>query len=303
MTRNEQYDLALEIVKLQDKINEGKIHNKQARLRCNLGKIKALSKIGIAFSAVPLAGTLITCAAGWNPFKLNEYEAHAVITTTIDKEGKIHENKEYMSDIEDGKQHSYLDFYTEWEKTSKENYKREVYLYELRDLTPDEIERIYLLNNSELNIEKIEEFLKGMNARLYSAKDEYCVEIPKEDVGRKGKVQLEVKKIDVEDIKKITESQYRHGFLIEMMILGYLAATAVELGFLLGRNFFKKIRKELHEKPYYIDTKELEQQQKAKQLLLEAMPYQLLAQQQIIEQQEPQKVLKKEAKRIQKQGQ
>lgn len=304
MTRNEQYDLALEIVKLQDKINEGKIHNKQARLRCNLGKIKAISKLGMALTAIPLAGTLITFATGWKPSKLNEYDAHAVITTTIDKEGKLHEKKEYMSYIEDGTEHSYLEFYTEWEKTPEENYKREVYSYKLNDLTPDEIERIYLLNNSELNIEKIEEFLTELIIKHYPARQEYCVEIPKEDVGRKGKVQLEAKKIDPEDIKTITESIERHYFWIEMMIFGYMIAGGVELGVLLGKNFFKKRGKELNESPYYIDTKELEQQLKAKQLLLEAMPYQSLPQQQqILEQPEPQKVLKKEPERLQQQGQ
>lgn len=304
MTRNEQNDLALEIAELQDEINEGKIHNEQARLRCNLGKIKAISKLGMALSAVPLAGTLITHAAGWNPFKLNEYEAHAVITTTIDKEGKIHENKEYMSYIEDEESKPYLEFYTEWKKTPEENYKREVYSYELNDLTPDEIERIYLLNNSELNIEKIEEFLTELIIRHYPTRQEYCIEIPKEDVGRKGKVQLEAKKIDTEDIKTITESRERHYFWIEMMILGYMIAAAVELGFLLGKNFFKKIRKELKAKPYYIDTKELELKLKAKQLLFEAMPYQSLPQQQqIIEQPEQQKVLKREPEQMRQQGQ
>ena len=89
MTREEQYDLALEIVQLQDKIREAKKHNKNARLKCNLKKIKALSKIGIAFSAIPLAGTLITCLNGWNPFKLNNEEIPTLITTTIDKDGMI----------------------------------------------------------------------------------------------------------------------------------------------------------------------------------------------------------------------
>lgn len=304
MTREEQFSEALEIVKLQDKINEVKIHNKYAKLKCNLKKIGAISKIGLAFSAVPLAGTLITHATGWKPFKLNEYDAHAVITTTIDKEGKLHEKKEYMSYIEDGTQHSYLEFYTEWEKTPKENYKREVYSYKLKDLTPDEIERIYLLNNSELNIEKIEEFLTELIIRHYPTRQEYCIEIPKEDVGRNGKVQLEAKKIDTEDIKTITESRERHYFWIEMMIFGYMIAGAVELGLLLGKEFFKKRKSELQEKPYYMDTKKLELKLKAKQLLFEAMPYQSLPQQQqIIEQPEPQKVLKKEPDQMQQQGQ
>ena len=52
-----------------------------------------------------------------------------------------------------------------------------------------------------------------------------------------------------------------------------------------------------------MDTKELEQQLKTKQLLFEAMPYQSLPQQQIIEQPEPQKVLKKKPEQMQQQGQ
>ena len=302
MTRNEQYDLALEIVQLQDKIKERKKNNRHARLKCNLKKIGALSKIGIAFSAVPLAGTLITCAAGWNPFKLNDYEATAVVTTTIDKEGNLKEEKEYNSILDDDGQYTHLEFYTAWNKTDNGNYKREVYSYALYDLTKEEIERIYILNqNHKLSLEQAEEFITEKIDEKKNRNCEYCSEIPKEDIDRAGRITLSIRDRDNEDTKIIKESKTRH-VALEIYKIGIEAVlTVLEIAVLYGTTFFfKKRKRELQESPYYIDTKELEQQLKAKQLLFETIPYQALLQ--LEQATEPQKVLKKEPERMQ-QGQ
>ena len=306
MTRNEQYDLALEIVKLQDKIKESKKHNKHARLKCNLKKIGALSKIGIAFSAIPLAGTLITCAAGWNPFKLNEEEVPSIITTTIDKEGNETEEKKYAVGSDDIE----LYYYTAWQKTDSNNYQREIYTYNLiMDIDINSL--VKLMNPSqEITQERLEELLKEKiryheNYYAYKyMKEEYVPTVTDTDLKTGNYIELCIKKRDKTDTKIIKESIGRHISLAVLQLLVEIGLTAIVAKILYDKTYFFENRtKELKAKPYYIDTKELELQLKAKQLLFETIPYQSLPQQQIIEQPEPQKVLKKEPKRMQQQGQ
>lgn len=306
MTREEQYNHALEIVQLQDKINEGKKNNKHARLKCNLKKIAAISKAGAVISAIPLAGTLITCAAGWNPFKLNDQEIPALITTTIDKDGNETEEKKY----EDGYDNINLYYYTAWEKTDSNNYQREIYTYNLiMDIDINSL--VKLMNPSqEITQERLEELLKEKiryheNYYAYKyMKEEYVPTVTDTDLKTGNYIELCIKKRDKTDTKIIKESIGRHISLAVLQLLLEIGLTAIVAKILYDKTYFFENRtKELKAKPYYIDTKELELQLKAKQLLFETIPYQSLPQQQIIEQPEPQKVLKKEPEQMQQQGQ
>jgi hypothetical protein len=305
MTRNEQYDLALEIVKLQDKIKESKKHNKHARLKCNLKKIGALSKIGIAFSAIPLAGTLITSAAGWNPFKLNEEEVPSIITTTIDKEGNETEEKKYAVGSDDIE----LYYYTAWQKTDNNNFERHAYTYDLT-ITEEELRNIMILINSEknLSLERIEELFEGkveqrrrMNHNYSESNVEYTPKITEQDLNREGYVESKIIKIDESDkITRIESKSAHYGAATALIFIEVLFMGCEAYFLALVTNFFKKRKEELQESPYYLNTKELEQQLKAKQLLFETIPYQALLQ--LEQATEPQKVLKKEPERMQ-QGQ
>ena len=121
-------ELALEIVELQEELESAKKNNKIANLKCNLTKLKAILKIGIAISIVPTAGTIITLANGWNPYKLNDIEKPAIVQTYIDKDGKIEETKGY--DLEN---ESYVYYYSNWEQTNEGNYKRYICKYPIQE--------------------------------------------------------------------------------------------------------------------------------------------------------------------------
>lgn len=306
MNKEEQYNLALEIVKLQDELKEGKKNNKHAKLKYNLKKIGAISKAGAVFSAIPLAGTLITCASGWNPFKLNDQEVPALITTTIDKEGNETEEKKY----EKGYDTINMYYYTAWEKTDNNNYSREVYTYNL--ISDTDIDSLIELMNpkQEITQERIEELLTKKIAdhkdgrRYYYIQEEYIPTVKEEELKRGGYIELQIIKQDKSDIKIQKESKGKHIAMeiLKLLIEGLL--VLIELGLIYGKTyFFESILEDLKEDPEHIDIKSLELQLKAKQLLFETIPYQSLHQQQIIEQPEPQKVLKKEPERMQQQGQ
>ena len=311
MNKEEQYNLALEIVKLQDELKEGKKNNKHARLKCNLKKIGAISKIGMVFSAVPLAGTLITSAAGWNPFKLNDKEIPVLITTTIDKDGNKTEEKDYKEDNEC----IHVNYYTAWEKTDNNNYSREIYTYSL-SMDSDINSLIELMNPSEeINQERLEELIKQrinyhIKYQRYSGmQEEYIPTVKNEDLKRGNYIEITIQKQDKTDIKVIKESMGRHlGLEILKLIIEWML-VALELNILYYKtDFFENTKEDLKEKPYYINTKRLEQQLKAKQMLFETMPYQLLQQEQLLELPEkskeaPQKVLKKEPEKLYQQGQ
>lgn len=310
MNKEEQYNLALEIVKLQDELKEGKKNNKHARLKCNLRKIKAISELGIVFSAIPLIGTLITSAAGWNPFKLNDKEIPVLITTTIDKDGNKTEEKDYKEDNEC----IHVNYYTAWEKTDNNNYSREIYTYSL-SMDSDINSLIELMNPSEeINQERLEELIKQrinyhIKYQRYSGmQEEYIPTVKNEDLKRGNYIEITIQKQDKTDVKIIKESIGRHIWfeILKLLIEGML--VAIELKILYYKtDFFENREEDLNEEPYYIDTKRLEQQLKAKQILFETMPYQLLQQEQLLElpqqTKELQKVLKKEQEKLYQQGQ
>ena len=146
-------DLAVEIVELQEKLEEVEEINKYEKRRCKLEKIKAALKLTAAIGAVPIAGTALTTSMGWNPFKLNDEKKTAVITTEIDKEGNIKEEKEYKSAWEKGttSEDGTVYYYTKWEKTDNNNYKRLKYVY---DIKPESIEKIIDLTRTKNEITK-----------------------------------------------------------------------------------------------------------------------------------------------------
>ena len=305
MTLEEQKDLALEIVELQDEIEENKKHNKRARLRCNLKKIGTLSKIGMALTAVPIAGTLITCAAGWNPFKLNEEEMPAIITTTIDRDGKETEKKEYGSPTSKRA----LSYYTAWEPSKEGNYRREVYEYSLT-LSIDEAKNMKKLINStqEMAFEQIEELFRNSSYRIHgthhvyeSMTEEYMPQLPDTDLNNGGYVELKIIQTDESDTILKKESMGEHvGLFVDIAFLELLI-MAIELLVLPFTKICRKWKEQLQDSPYYINTKASEQELKALQMIFEELPYQILTESQT--EQGPQKTLKKEPTGYQQQGQ
>ena len=299
MIKNEQYDLALEIVRLQDKIENSKKNNKHARLKCNLKKLASVTKLGMVFSAIPFVGTLITSTAGWSPFKLKEYEVSTTITTTIDKDGKETEKKEQKNLDECIS----LYYFTSWEKTDNNNYSRKKYVYKI--YTSQEIIEILkkLINSKEeLTKERIEELISEKTYyRKYhmyeSLETEYTPTI-QENSPQASYIEFEIHKKDNEEKIIIKEEVDVHIALIMLEIILEAGLIALEILIIYKKTyFFEKRKKELQESSYFIDTKELEIQLKVKQLLFENLPYQLLEEIPIVEVKPQQKI-----KQIRQQG-
>lgn len=294
-------DLALEIVEIQDEIENAKKRNKISNLKCNMKKIKALVKLGITISIVPTIGTIIATTTGNNPFKLNEKEVPALITTTIDEDGKIEEKKDYYyDDYECNK----IYYYTEWEKTNKNNYERKKYEYKILKDLPIEIIIDITKNNININQEQLEELLYNYEIFNYNkSKINFETEIkaylPKEK-NQNSHISAIINKIDEEDTITRIETKEEHekklffGIAIEMIIM-----FIPEFIILIISKDLDKIIDELKSKPDIKDIEALEKRLKSRLLLLEQTQYQT------IEEKQFEKLLEQEKTKIlrYKQGQ
>ena len=227
-----------EIASLEKEIEQAPGKNHQIRRKSILKKLRATIKTITSLSAIPLAGATITKMSGWDPKKLNEYEAYAIITTIIDEKGNVKAQKDYIGGTGKGVINTRFEFYTKWSESKTGNYEREVYSWNLYDVTEDDLKRIILLNNSKLNIEKIKEFVNSFSHETHGAHKQFCSEIPPEDFENQGKVQLSSRIRDKKDIKVVTESQERHDEILFTIKAVVVALYVAELGALLGLGFF-----------------------------------------------------------------
>ena len=168
-----------------------------------------------------------------------------------------------------------------------------------------------LINSTqEIAVEQIEELFRNSSYQILgqpnhvfeSKTEEYVPLLTDTDLNNDGYAELKIIQTDEGDTILKKESLGDHLFLLFIKYFFQAIAMALELGNLYFSKTRKKWKEELQDSPYYINTKELEQELKALQMLFEVLPYQSLSQAQPIEP-APQKVLKKELPGYQQQGQ
>lgn len=285
-------ELALEIIELQEELENAKKHNKISNLKCNLTKIKAILKIGVAISVVPAAGTVLTLANGWNPYKLNDIEKPMITQTLIDREGNTKQTKGYDLDNK-----CYLYYYTNWELTNENNYKREIYKYSIKRNDCDKIHDI-INNNIEINYNKLNElFNLGTRAPEY----EYKAYVSKEELQKGAYIEGVISTADNEDITVVKESVSEHSYLLLIKISIQIIPMIFEFA-ALGANtyFFENIKEAFDENPDEINEDEIKRKLKAKMLILEKLPLDIERQHKFDEQLSIEQLEKEKTKKLMK---
>lgn len=265
-------DLAVEIVELQEKLEEVEEINKYEKRRCKLEKIKAALKLTAAIGAVPIAGTALTTSMGWNPFKLNDEKKTAVITTEIDKEGNIKEEKEYKGAWEKGttSEDGTVYYYTKWEKTDNNNYKRTKHVY---NVSPKSIDVIIDLTKTEKEITK-SRMDELFNEITYYKDTEYRADLTEKEINLLPYIEARIKSFDKEDIVIKKETTEGHAWKEACKIIIEALFMVIELTILGERHFFSLQKYDLTRKPYLNSAEEeLKKKIKAKQLIFETYPY------------------------------
>lgn len=264
-------DLAVEIVELQEKLEEVEEINKYEKRRCKLEKIKAALKLTAAIGAVPIAGTALTTSMGWNPFKLNDEKKTAVITTEIDKEGNIKEEKEYKGAWEKGTtSEDAVYYYTKWEKTDNNNYKRTKHVY---NVSPKSIDVIIDLTKTEKEITK-SRMDELFNEITYYKDTEYRADLTEKEINSLPYIEARIKSFDKEDIVIKKETTEVHAWKEACKIIIEALFMVIELTILGERHFFSLQKYDLTRKPYLnSEEEELKKKIKAKQLIFETYPY------------------------------
>ena len=266
-------DLAVEIVELQEKLEKVQQINKAEKLKCKLEKLKALLKISVAIGAVPIAGTALTTSMGWNPFKLNDEKNTAVITTEIDKEGNIKEEKEYKSAWEKGtaSEDGTIYYYTKWEKTDNNNYKRTKYVY---NVSPKSIDVIIDLTRTGQEITKSR--MDELFNETFNKYTEYRADLTEKEINSLPYIEARIKSFDKEDIVIKKETTESHAGKEVCKIMLEVLFMVIELTILGQRHFFSLQKYDLTRKPYLNpEEEELKKKIKAKQLIFETYPYNL----------------------------
>lgn len=279
--KKEMDDLIIEISELSDQIEEAKKKNKKKRLHCNMEKIAALTKIGTAFTIVPLAGTLVCCTFGWNPFKLNDKKVSKLITTTIDRDGNEVVQEEYIEFKEEN--YFTLNYYTKWKENDNGNYIRIKYEYRLASET--EINELVSLMKSGQDItrDRVEELVKGylkdsigLWKRYHSSDDEITVVID-EDYENKNNIEISWKKIDESDYIFQKEDLNKHvdWFLFYAFVDAFL--MLIELGILRDNTyFFEHQKSKLNSRPDLINIRKLQRELDEKQRIFNDYQYDTL---------------------------
>lgn len=265
-------DLAVEIVELQEKLEEVEEINKYEKRRCKLEKLKAALKLTAAIGAVPIAGTALTTSMGWNPFKLNDEKKTAVITTEIDKEGNIKEEKEYKSAWEKGttSEDGTIYYYTKWEKTDNNNYKRTKHVY---NVSPKSIDVIIDLTKTEKEITK-SRMDELFNETTYYKDTEYRADLTEKEINSLPYIEARIKSFDKEDIVIKKETTESHAWKEAGKIIIEALFMVIELTILGERHFFSLQKYDLTRKPYLnSEEEELKKKIKAKHLIFETYPY------------------------------
>lgn len=208
--KRELDDLAIEISELCEEIEKKKSKNKKRRLEYNLKKLKHFAKIGAIFSIVPLGGTLISCAMGWNPFKLNDVEIPETSIMTVDRDGNTSVEQSYLEDSKDEDQYLLINYYTKWDETKSGNYCRMKYTYELA-LDSDIMNLVDLIQSGqEVNRDKIEALVEnnlkrsGGLKKYSSSVREY---VPSLDENEENKNYFEIEKRKINSGSYIIEKE------------------------------------------------------------------------------------------------
>jgi len=280
--KRELDDLAIEISELQDEIENQKKAYKKNRLKCNISKIGALSKIGAAFAVVPLSGTLISCACGWNPFKLNDVEVPETIVTTIGRHGETISTHSF-SEIED-EDDPYLnvEYYTKWDKTNKGNYSRKKYTYKL--LTDTDISELVKLVESgeEITMDRIEELVNknlitsSVFSKYYSSEREYS-SVLDESVDNEDYIMINKKEYDKNKLALRKETFEEHMVNEIFKLLLEIVCALLEIIILKRRtNFFDNQKRKLRENVLYTNVRALERELRAKERLFAEYRYDAL---------------------------
>lgn len=277
--RKELEDLAVEIVELQEKLEKVQQINKEEKLKCKLEKLKALLKISVAIGAVPLTGTALTTACGWSPFKLNDEKKTAIITTEIDKEGKISETKEYIGAFEPRDTEVKINYYSKWKKTENDNYRREVYTYKFEPNYDGDIED-YI--NKTLDLTKTEtEITLDRTNELFPIRSrvdsyDYRAEITPEEYNAPSYVEAVIISKDNKDTVLRKETTESHAIKETFKLIIEALLMAIELTILSQQHFFYLQTYDLTRRPYLNpEEEELKKKIKTKQLLFETSPYNL----------------------------
>lgn len=266
-------DLAVEIVELQEKLEKVQQINKAEKLKCKLNKLKAILKLTAAIGAVPIAGTALTTSMGWNPFKLNDEKKTAVITTEIDKEGNIEEEKEYKGAFEIGtsSEDGTVYYYTKWEKTDNNNYKRTKYVY---NMSPKSIDVIIDLTRTGQEITKYR--MDELFYETFNKYTEYRAEVTADELNSSPYVEAIIKRYDNKDIVIRKETADSHAWKEAIKIIIEALLMTIELTILGQCHFFSLEKYDLTRKPYLnSEEEEIKKKIKAKQLIFETYPYNL----------------------------
>ena len=278
--RKEMDDLILEISNLTDKIESSKKKNRKERLHCNMRKIAALMKLGAVFTVIPLAGTMVSCAIGWNPFKLNDKKVSKSITTTVDREGNEIVEEEY-----NGEEDSYitLNYYTKWKETDNGNYTRDKYEYILVSNT-DLSDLIGLIKSGEsITRERIEELVNDhlknyiSSSKLYYSYNNEVKAIIDEDYENKDYIDISWSKADKSDYILEKESRGAHIAVFSLISMFEILGVVIETIIINGETYFFEHQKDkLHASPYLIDIELLQRELNAKQRLFTEYQYESL---------------------------
>ena len=280
--KRELDDLAIEISELQDEIEDKKKINKMNRLRCNMGKIGALSKIGAAFAVVPLSGTLISSACGWNPFKLNDVEVPETIVTTIGRHGETISTHNFYEIEDEDDTYLNVEYYTKWDKTNKGNYSRKKYTYKL--LTDTDISELVKLVQSgeEISMDRIEELVKknlitsSVFSKYYSSEREYS-SVLDESVDNEDYIMINKKEYNKNKLALRKETFEEHMVNEIIKILLEIVCEIIEIYFLYNCTcFFENQKRKLRSFPSYENVRELERKLRAKERLFAEYRYDAL---------------------------
>lgn len=263
-------DLDVEITQLCDKIEQAQKHNKIARLKCNLTKIKAIVKLGVTGTTITLTGTLISSVRGNNPFKLNDIEAIPIVTKYIDANGEVTETQDYVAlndNLDSLKSNVY--YYTKWQSTENNNYVRTVYETEIYSV---DINNILDLANSdkEVTFERFAEVFSSGDTNIKSS-NEICVDVSEEEIRKSPHIEGFIRYYDYENKSIVKEKVEKYASRVVNFLLREFIATVLMIDFLKLYNpdFFTKIFTDIKKRPCYIDIKKIKKRLKEKQLLVE----------------------------------
>ena len=317
MTIEEIEKLSLEEYELQEIIPQAKKENNRKKRKNALKRTKAILKLAPLISCIPLTPALIEYsvekATGKNIWS---EDIPALITEEIDSDGNIKEEKVYSKE----KVKSHLTYYTYWED-NKNGYFRDVYTYDISLTESDKILIMNMINNEDsLSVKTIKNVMKeiGTEKLKESKRKEYKLEISKKELDKGDYIEATIittNKLDKIEIPLSTKEKVGYrvlflylSFLLFMVILGFDHSTKRKI----FNTFLNKQIGDIKSKPEleYIEAlkerlKQIEELLKDPELILDDLDSEseILEIPEQLNQPEPQKVLKKEPKRMQQQGQ